>query len=172
MKKKTGILGILIAIVIIGIGYAAITAVPLVINGSGTISPDQNNFDVLYTACSNTAKTPNDLTATCSASDTTTATFSVSGMTKAGDTATFTFTITNNSADLKADLTKAVTYLTNNNTEYFEVTETTFANTTLNPGATTTQVVTVRAIKTPVGTSDISGDFTLELSAAPNNQSS
>ena len=38
--------------------------------------------------------------------------------------------------------------------------------------ATTTQVVTVRAIKTPIGTSDISGDFTLELSAAPNNQGS
>ena len=169
MKRKTGILGILIAIVVIGIGYAAITAVPLVINGTGTISPDQSNFNVVYTACVETSKSPNTVTTTCSASNTTTATFAVSDMTKAGDTATITFTVTNNSTDLKADLTKAATYITNSNTEYFEVTETTFTETTLNPGATTTQVVTVRALKTPVGNADVSGTFKLELSADPTN---
>ena len=167
MQRKTGILGILIAIVIIGIGYAVISSVPLIINGTGSITADQSSFDVKYTACEQTAGT-SGITASCSANNVTTATFSVSGLKKVGDYVTFSFTITNNSDDLSAQLTKDSTYITNDNSTYFEVTETTFANTTLVASGTTTQVVTVRVIKTPIS-ADESGNFTLTLSAAPVN---
>lgn len=169
MNKKTGILAILIAIIGIGVGYAVVTAVPLIINGSGTITPDESNFNVVYTACEVTSKNPATVTGSCTANNTTTATFSVEDMTKKNDTITFTFTITNNSNNLNADLTKAETYITNNNTEYFTVTETTFATTELAPGETTTQVVTVKVEKTPIGSSDITGTFKLELNADPKN---
>ena len=44
MKKRTGIIGVLIAILALGIGYAAVTAVTLVITGTGSITATQENF--------------------------------------------------------------------------------------------------------------------------------
>ena len=49
MKKRTGIIGVLIAILALGIGYAAVTAVTLVITGTGSITATQENFKVHYT---------------------------------------------------------------------------------------------------------------------------
>ena len=172
MKRKTGILGVLIAILLLGIGYAAITAVPLIINGQGTISPAQANFNVVYTNVT-TADVTTGLTVTPEAiptDGTTTTGFTITGMTKKGDTATLTYTITNKSADLKADLSEATTYITNSNPDYFDVTPATFATTQLAAnGGNTTQTVTVTVKKTPVGDADVTGTFKLELSAAPNN---
>ena len=49
MKKRTGIIGVLVAILALGIGYAVVSAVTLNINGSGTITADPDNFKVHYT---------------------------------------------------------------------------------------------------------------------------
>ena len=49
MKKRTGIIGVLVAILLLGIGYAVVSAVTLTINGSGSITADQANFKVHYT---------------------------------------------------------------------------------------------------------------------------
>ncbi len=167
MQRKTGILGILIAIVIIGIGYAVISAVPLVINGTGTISADQDSFVVKYTACQNTSASTG-VTATCEvdSTDPTKATFTVTGMKKKDDTATFTFTIANESPDLSASIGQGSTFISNNNTEYFTITPGSFADTTVAAGATTTQTVTVTAAKTPI-VDDATGTFVITLSATP-----
>ena len=167
MKKRTGILGVLIAIVLIGIGYAAVTAVNLTINGNGTITPNDENFKVVYTGVTSTANptTINVATDTIGTEGVTTTSFTVTNMTKKDDTVTLTYTIQNKSADYKAVLNEASTYLTvTGDTEYFSVTPGTFASTTLNPDGTTTQTVTVTALKTPAD-DDKSVTITLSLTA-------
>ena len=167
MKKRTGILGVLIAIVLIGIGYAAVTAVNLTINGNGTITPNDENFKVVYTGVTSTANptTINVATDTIGTEGVTTTSFTVTNMTKKDDTVTLTYTIQNKSADYKAVLNEASTYLSvTGDTEYFSVTPGTFASTTLNPDGTTTQTVTVTALKTPADT-DKSVTITLSLTA-------
>lgn len=167
MKKRTGILGVLIAIVLIGIGYAAVTAVNLTINGNGTITPSDDNFKVVYTGVTSTANptTINVATDTIGTDGVTTTSFTVTNMTKKDDTVTLTYTIQNKSADYKAVLNEASTYLSvTGDTEYFSVTPGTFASTTLNPDGTTTQTVTVTALKTPAD-ADKSVTITLSLTA-------
>ena len=167
MKKRTGILGVLIAIVLIGIGYAAVTAVNLTINGNGTITPNDENFKVVYTGVTSTANptTINVATDTIGTEGVTTTSFTVTNMTKKDDTVTLTYTIQNKSADYKAVLNEASTYLSvTGDTEYFSVTPGTFATTVLNPDGTTTQTVTVTALKTPAD-ADKSVTITLSLTA-------
>ena len=50
-NKKTLqiVLLVVIAVVTLGVGYAAISAVNLIINGNATASVDQNNFKVHFT---------------------------------------------------------------------------------------------------------------------------
>ena len=169
MKKRVGILGVLIAIVLIGIGYAAITAVNLTINGNGTISPDDDNFKVVYTAVAQTTVNPSTVSVTTDTIDATTGvtttSFTISNMTKKDDTVTLTYTIENKSEDYKAKLSEDSTYLSvTGDTEYFQVTPGSFTQTTLNPGGTTTQTVTVTALKTP-SDDDKSVTITLKLKA-------
>ena len=170
MKRKTGILGVLIAILLIGIGYAAISTVNLVITGNGTISPSQDSFKVVYTNVTVTSKNPNTITVTPDAISTdgdVTTGFTVTGMSKKDDTVTLTYTITNKSPDLKASL--AAPTLTNTNSTYFSVSSelATAAPVVLTAnGATTTQTVTVTAIKTPV-TADETATVTTTVVATP-----
>ena len=48
-KKRTGIIGVLIAILALGIGYAAVSAITLTITGTGSITATPGNFVVEYT---------------------------------------------------------------------------------------------------------------------------
>ena len=167
MKKRTGILGVLIAVLALGIGYAAVSAVTLTITGSGKISPDQNNFDVHYTGNITVTKSNNDITTTQSHNDAQEGTFNIEGMTQKGDTVTFTYTVINDSEDLKATLA-APTVKTNSNSTYFTVETATADNTLTANGGTTTQTVTVTAAKTPVE-DDETTSVTIELVASPDN---
>jgi len=166
MKKRTGIIGVLVAILALGIGYAVVSAVTLNINGSGTITADPDNFKVHYTGEVAVTKNPTTITTTQSHDNAQTGQFTISDLTKAGDTVTFTYTVTNESNGINADLA-APTVETFANTEYFEVTTAREA-TTLAPGETTTQTVTVTVKKTPV-TQDETESFTIKLVASPNN---
>ena len=165
-KKRTGILGVLLAVLALGIGYAAVNAITLTITGSGTISSIDDNFKVEYTSVAVANKSSN-VTTTQSVSGET-GTFTVTGMTKKGDYAEFTFTITNSSQGLSAVLgTPAIA--SGYNSEYFTVTSTTNSPTTLtSTGATntTTQTVRVEAAKTPTA-DQTSGKITITLEATP-----
>jgi len=194
--KKEGrlFLGILVAVVALGVGYAAISGVNLLINGSATAkaSGQQEDFKVhfddltsqgiymtyteeagedSFTPSFDTAKhvtaTTGESNKTASitvANDQMSADVAVSNLTTVGDTVTFTIPVINESDGVKANITAAVT---NNNEEYFNVTATPTTATLLNDGGATTNVtVTVSVVKVPK-VNDVNGTFTVTLTADP-----
>ena len=151
-NKKTLqiVLIVLVAVLTLGIGYAAISAVNLIINGNATANPNDANFKVHFVKTADTPNLTGNVTLTGSADidkdDNTVASFNVGGLSKEGDYAIATYTIINNSNDVGAKLSLE---LTNSNADYFKVTET-ITDTELQAGDTTTGTVKVEMIKTPV----------------------
>ena len=195
MRKKNGklYLGILVSVMVLGIGYASITAIPLIINGSATAkaTATQEDFNVHfndfvsgqnYITYSETAET-DSLTQTIDnakkvsaassntdkeasitiANDGLSATVSVLNMTNVDDTVTLTIPVINESDDIKADLSASVV---NNNEEYFNVTAEPAVTTLNGSDATTTVTVTVKVIKVPK-VDNVNGTFTVTLTADP-----
>ena len=156
-KKKLQIMiFVLIGVITLGVGYAAISAINLVINGNATGSPSQNSFSVVFKSASVTTGTG---TATIDNQDSTVAYFDVSGLSKAGDTAVATYTIKNESNGVGASIDLAVT---NSNTEYFTVEES-ILDTELQAGESTTASITVTLTKTIIEeavTTSITGTLT------------
>ena len=132
---------VLASVVIIGVGYAAINSIALEITGQLAAAPSDANFTVKFTDAS-----PSEGNVVANVTGDKTATLNVSGLTAKGEKATATYTIQNTSADLSANLTAAAS---NQNTEYFTV-STSFSNTSIAKGETSTLTVTVELIKTPV----------------------
>ena len=164
-NKKTLqiVLLVLIAVVTLGIGYAAISAVNLIINGNATASVNQNNFKVHFTqAQSITGSTGASGTSSIDTQDDTKATFDVTGLTKVGDYAEAVYTVRNDSNGIGAAISLSVT---NSNSEYFKVTETIQDN-KLQAGEETTVKVRVEMIKTPI-TDSVSTSITATLTASP-----
>ena len=157
MKKRTGIIGVLIAILVLGIGYAAITGVDLLVDGTGKVVPDSENFAVHY----DTANAPtvtigtgvkDTATVTATYTDGLHATINVNGFTKKGDSATVVYTIVNDSEDIAATLGDPEIDTTDLNSEYFTVTASLGTTELAADGGTTTLTVVVSAIKTPIDT--------------------
>lgn len=164
MHKKKTFVGVflMLAILVLGVGYAAISNITLNITGSATASPDDKNFSVKFNDTAITVSDANKVTA--KKTDDLNATLEVTGLTAKGDTATATYTIENASADLSASLASPV--ITNSNTEYFKVTTDLADATVITHGKTTTVTVTVELIKTPI-TQDETTDITLKVVASP-----
>ena len=164
-NKKTLqiVLLVVLAVVTLGIGYAAISAVNLIINGNATASVDQNNFKVHFTqAQAISGSTGVSGTSTIDSQDDTKAMFDVTGLTKVGDYAEAVYTVRNDSNGIGAEITLN---LTSSNTEYFKVTET-ILDDKLQAGDSTTAKVRVEMIKTPV-TDAVSTNITATLTASP-----
>ena len=165
-KRIQALIVILIAVITLGIGYASISAINLIINGNATASVDQNNFDVHFVSTADTPSLTGNVTPTGSASisqqDSKVALFDVGGLTKVGDYAIATYTIINNSNGIGAELSLD---LTNSNPEYFKVTETVTDN-ILQAGDTTTGTIKVEMIKTPIDT-NVTTSVTGTLTATP-----
>lgn len=150
---------VLAAVLIIGIGYAAINSIKLEITGQLAAAPSDANFTVKFTGADPSveggnvlAKTTGDLTAT----------LDVKGLTAKGQTATATYTIQNTSADLSANLTATTS---NQNTEYFKVL-TGFSETSIAKGETSTLTVTVELLKTPVD-AEVKDTVGISITASP-----
>ena len=147
-KKRTFItLAVLIAVLVLGVGYAAVSK-NLVITGTLNATVDTSNFVVEFTKAENAV----NLTGTPSASGTS-ATFVVDGskMKTKGDTASVVFTITNNTTDtvnLSAQLSDAVIDQIDNSK--FTVTASDLSGEVLAPGDTATTTVTVTLKETPI----------------------
>ena len=195
MRKKNGklYLGILVSVMVLGIGYASLTAIPLIINGSATAkaTATQEDFDVHFNdfvegqnyityaetaeedSFTHTFDNAKHVTAESSktdkeasitvANDGLSATVGVSNMTNVGDTVTLTLPVINSSDGIKADLS---TTIVNNNEEYFNVTAVPATETLNGSGATTTVTVTVSVVKVPK-VNDVNGTFTVTLTADP-----
>ena len=134
---------VLIAVLTLGIGYASITAVNIIINGNGTVTVTQENFKVSFTEANITTGSG---TASIDEDDATIAYFDVSGLSKVGDKAVATYTVKNESNGIGAYI--QIT-LTSTNQEYFRVSEKIFDN-QLQAGDETTVTMTVEMIKTPI----------------------
>lgn len=168
MKKRNTMLGmgLLIAVLVLGIGYA-FTAIDLTIGGTVNVSPDASNFKVLFSAAE-AANTKDSATITDSDTNSITGEIIINSLVSVGDTATVTFTVKNDSdAGIGAVINKPVINKTTNG-EYFEVTtDWDSADTTTIPsvtGNTKDLVVTVKLVKAPVD-ADIEGKFTVTLTA-------
>ena len=144
-KKKTIIwVTLLLVVVVLGIGYAAISTIGLNINATGQATPNSENFTVEVSG-EPSAEGKGSITAEIDSGNKLMATMDVTGLTAKGDYATATYTIENKSADLSANLTVAEP--TNDNTDYFKVTYK-LAEDTIAAGASTTIQVKVELIKT------------------------
>lgn len=155
-KKTLMTLGVIVAVLVLGVGYAAITDINLNINGTAAATPSDDNFSVIFTG---TPSTSGD-TVSASITDDLTATMTVTGLTTTGDTATASYTIKNASEELSATVEQGT--ITNDNETYFEVT-TDWTTTTLAADGSKTVTVTVKLIKTPI--EDQSATFTIPFTA-------
>lgn len=160
MKNRKVLIGIVLLIVVLalGIGYAAITD-SLTIAGTATATANAENFKVVFTGT--TSGVSDGVTATAT-NGATTATMDVTGLTTTGDTKTATFNIKNTSEELKALVD--VSTETISNTEFFAI-DATVANptTALAPNAETTVTVKVTLVKTPIEA--VTGTINVELGA-------
>lgn len=178
MNKKKSMTGLflIIAVLFIGIGYAAISSVTLNIVGNAKVDPASSAFDVQYKYDSNPSN--NILNGTGGSGYSATA-----GVTKAtyvdGYNATidapeftlkdqyvdFTLTVVNKSTELMATITTANITLPSGNT-YFSVTLPETVNLNLAPNAEGTFKVRVTCLKTPTATQTWDG-WTVTINAQP-----
>lgn len=186
MKRKEGklLLGVLISIVALGIGYATITGVNLLINGTSSIKASGGDFNVRFvkniaseTAIENpvenailmSGKLADDTdmsleNLSAEISNDTTATFTINEMNTVGDNATFTYTIVNESEGIDAMLSFDVA-TSNDSSEYFDITKT-VDKAIIGENETTTVTVRVELIASPK-INDIEGEFSVTLTATP-----
>ena len=164
-KSLQIVLVVLIAVLTLGIGYASITAINLIISGNATASASQENFKVKFLKEENVTPviTSNDGgTGDIDVTSDTTATFNISGLDAAGESATANYVVKNVSEGIGAKITIK---LTSTNTEYFKVT-TTVVDDTLQAGEETDVRVKVEMLKTPIE-SAVSTNITATLEATP-----
>ena len=155
---------VLLAIILVAVGYAAITNVTLNINGTAKSGANQSNFVVEFIGTPTTGG-KGTTTATINASKKTEGTVEVTGLTAKGDTATATYTVKNQSQDLSADLTAEAT---SSNEKYFE-TICTVEKTTLKAQEETTLTVTIKLLKTPIDETkeDLTSNIGVSITAEP-----
>lgn len=162
-KKSKTIVGVVlvIAVLLIAVGYAMISSITLNINGTASGDGNQENFKVLFT---DVTKSSENVEASVSGL---TGTMKVTGLTTLGDEETATFTIANQSTDINANVSAVIDPNTAINTEYFDISFT-GGNETINAGSTSTITVTVRLVKTPI--EDVSTSFNIKLTAEPTSK--
>ena len=166
MRKNTKIVGgiLLVAILLVAVGYAAITNVTLNIKGTTKSEGNPDNFKVELIGEPQTSG-DGTTTATIDNQDKTQGTMNVSGLNAKGQTAIATYTVKNQSADLSADLTAKAT---STNDEYFEV-QCSLEKTTLKAQEETTMTVKVKLLKTPIDETkeNLSTEIGVNIDAEP-----
>ena len=164
-NKKTLqiVLIVLVAVLTLGIGYASLSAINLIINGNATANPNDTNFKVKF--LNEDGVTPmieGSPTNTVSVDSDTTASFNVSTLNGAGQSVTATYRVKNESPGIGASIGLQ---LTNSNPDYFKVTQKILDN-KLQAGEETTVTVKVEMLKIPV-IDAVSTSITATLVATP-----
>lgn len=188
MKRKNGklILGILIGVICLGIGYAAITSINLLINGSSSAkakgemkvrfvrnissetaieNPESNAILMGGKLISGDDMEVSNLSA--SIVDDTTANFSVNELVSVGDYAEFTYKVVNESDGIDALLSFDVDD-ENDEEDYFEITKD-VDKAIITEGEIATVKVKVTLKKSPK-VNDVVGNFKVTLTATPEEQ--
>lgn len=170
-KQKKVILGIILLIVLfMGIGYAAITNVELSITGRATATAKQENFKVYFTG-KNSVKSSNDATVEVTVAEKSqTATVNFSGLSTRNDEKYAILEIENASTDIEAE--SITVTATSTDSENFEVTAimcdasgNAISNFAVANGAKTYVKVNTKLLKTPI--TDINTTITATITAVP-----
>ena len=183
-KNSKIMLGLLIAVVALGVGYAAITGVNLLINGSASIKSN-GNFSVRFvrpiaseTAIDNAQENAITISGynadesamnvsemSASVTDDTHATFAVGALDEVGESVDFTYTVVNESDEgIDAALSLEVAD-ENDLADYFEITKSVGKN-KIASNETTTVTVRVKLIGQPK-VNDVEGTFKITLTSTP-----
>ncbi len=180
-KKNSKIMvGMLIAVVALGIGYAAIAGVNLLINGTSSVKAN-GNFSVRFvkplsseTAIDNAEENAIKISGknadstdmnvsemSASITDDTHAEFAVGELDEVGEYVEFTYTVVNESDGIDASLAFEVT----DSNDYFEITKT-VSKDKISEGETATVKVKVELTATPK-VDDYDATFSVTLNATP-----
>ncbi len=167
MKKKKSFvaLALVVAVLVLGVGYA-LTTIDLKVNGDITVSPDDSNFDVNFTdAKITTAGTLAGQTDAATKGDGKTATLSVKTLKTVGEKVVAEYTITNNSkAGINATLSNPTATQTDDAAkDYYKVTAELADNNAIVPNGTKKLTVTVELVKAPLD--EVTGAFEVTFNA-------
>ena len=168
MKKKKSFvaLALVVAVLVLGVGYA-LNTIDLKVNGDITVSPDDSNFDVNFTDASiTTAGTLTGKTDTADKGNGKTATLSVKTLKTVGEKVIAEYTITNNSkAGINATLSNPTATQTDDTAkDYYTVTATLADANPIAPNGTKKLTVTVELVKAPL--EEVTGNFTVTFNAS------
>lgn len=156
MKQKRTYVTLLltVAILCLGIAYAAFTADTLTINGTAEATVASGEVDVVFTAAAVAEGSNTGTTAEITNAENDTASFAVAGLKTAGDTQTVTFDVENQTAD-GVPVTLQAPVVVCGNTEWYEVVTCSYDKTDLaaydtesNAADTAKLTVTVKLLKT------------------------
>ena len=158
-RTRLILIALVSVIILIGVGFAAITSTQLNITGNTVANPDQSNFIVKFLE---TTEVSDSGKVTAEVVDDTHATLEVRGLVTKSDYVTATYIMKNMSDDLSADIAIAIG---NNNEEYFSTTAE-LEKTSLKAGEEAKIVVRVELIKVPK-TQDETAKVTAIIEATP-----
>ena len=148
-KKLQVIIFVLIAVTALGVGYATLTAINLIISGNAGGRTKELNYEVKFMSVEGvTPQFHSDyegVSGTATVTSDTTATFSVTGFTVEGQTATAKYKVKNSSTGVGTRISLNLEYT---NTEYFKVREY-IEDTELKAGEETEVTVTVELYQLP-----------------------
>ena len=161
MKKTSKIITIvlLLFMLLLGVGYAAIQNITLNIAGTTAADPSQSNFKVAF---SGDPIVSDSTYVTASITDDINATINVEGLTEKGQIVSAIYTVQNASTDISADLAVSTT---NDNPEYFTLSSK-LDKTSLTAGEATTLTVTIELTKIPI-TDNVISTIGIQLTAMP-----
>ena len=165
MKKKKSLLslGILALVLVLGVGYAAVSAVGVTIGGTATVKDAVLKVDIDSVTETKTGAAV--VTHTMKEHDTAD-TFTITDMVL-NEEVVITYTIANHETDVAATLAESVE-LSNTNKEYFNASYN-ITNENIAAGGTTTVDVTVKLVKTPVEEADNKATISVSLEAKADN---
>ena len=158
-RTRLILIALVSVVLLIGVGFAAITSTQLNITGNTVANPDQSNFIVKFLE---TTEVSDSGKVTAEVVDDTHATLEVRGLVTKSDYVTATYIMKNMSDDLSADIAIAIG---NNNEEYFSTTAE-LEKTSLKAGEEAKIVVRVELIKVPK-TQDETAKVTTLIEATP-----
>lgn len=160
-KKTLYGLGLLALILVLGVGYAAVSEVTLNIDGSATVASE-----ALKVSFNGVTDTEDDGKVVASSTDNSlNASIQVTNLTL-NEAVSATYTIKNQETDVDANVIKK--QISNDKPEFFEVTTSVDDSAeTITAGGTGTVTVTVRLIKTPIETDDSTANIQIDLTASP-----
>ena len=163
MKRtnKIILISVLVSLLLLGIGYAAIQNITLSISGFAELEAKADNFKVIFSETVDPIVSDSYYMIAERKSDVE-ANMKLQNLSKAGETVSVIYTIENKSTDLSADL---VVSTTNDTPEYITV-NSELAKTSIVAGEETTVEVTVTVTKTPIADT-IAAKIGLKLIAMP-----